>query len=224
LFGEDADGSRDFFGLSTVDDEYDLYRSADSMAALIRPLKENLERRHGFTQPFLWIEQTPKNVLAAATLLVALVLLFIFESPRALLAVAAVGAVAGSAVFIGLWITGSELNVASLMGLTMVVGITAETAIFFLSQWSDSRAALGGDAALLEAGRTRLRPILMTGLAAALALLPLALGIGRGSAMLQPLAIAILSGLVATVPAVLLLLPPLLAALERRDRSAAREP
>ncbi len=163
-------------------------------------------------------------VLAAATLLVALVLLFIFESPRALLAVAAVGAVAGSAVFIGLWLTGSELNVASLMGLTMVVGITAETAIFFLSQWSDSRASLGGDAALFEAGRTRLRPILMTGLAAALALLPLALGIGRGSAMLQPLAIAILSGLVATVPAVLLLLPPLLAALERRDRSAARDP
>ena len=163
-------------------------------------------------------------VIAAATLLAGLVLLFLYESARALVAVGAVGAVAGAAVFVGLWITGSELNVASLMGLTMVVGITAETAIFFLSHWSESRARLGADDALLEAGRARLRPILMTGLAAALALLPLALGIGRGSAMLQPLAIAILSGLVATVPAVLLLLPPLLAVLERRASSAAREP
>jgi multidrug efflux pump subunit AcrB len=107
------------------------------------------------------------------------------------------------------------------MGLTMVVGVTAETCVFFLSQWRESRERLGLEAALLDAARSRARPILMTGLAAALALLPLALGIGRGSAMLQPLAIAILSGLVATVPAVLLLLPPLLAALER---SAEREP
>jgi multidrug efflux pump subunit AcrB len=162
-------------------------------------------------------------VIGAATLLAGLVLLYLYESARALLAVAAVGAVTGSAVFVGLWLTGSELNVASLVGLTMVVGITAETAIFFLSQWSDSRARLPGDAALFEAARARLRPILMTGLAAALALLPLALGIGRGSAMLQPLAIAILSGLVAAVPAVLLLLPPLLAWLEVAEVSAPRE-
>jgi Cu/Ag efflux pump CusA len=58
----------------------------------------------------------------------------------------------------------------------------------------------------------------MTGAAAALGLLPLAIGLGRGSAMLQPLAIAIVSGLVATVPAVLLLLPPLLARFERLRR------
>jgi CzcA family heavy metal efflux pump len=163
-------------------------------------------------------------VLAAATLLVALVLLFLYESAQALLAVAAVGAVAGSAVFVGLWLTGSELNVASLMGLTMVVGVTSETSVFFLSHWRESRSRLGHEAALLDAARSRVRPILMTGLAAALALSPLALGIGRGSAMLQPLAIAILSGLVATVPAVLLLLPPLLAALERTEDSASREP
>jgi multidrug efflux pump subunit AcrB len=161
-------------------------------------------------------------VIAAASLLAGLVLLFLYESARVLLAVGAVGAVTGAAVFAGLWLTRTELNVASLMGLTMVVGITAETAIFFLSHWNESRTRLGDDPALLDAGRTRLRPIVMTGLAAALALAPLALGVGRGSAMLQPLAIAILSGLVATVPAVLLLLPPFLAALER-GRSVRRD-
>jgi multidrug efflux pump subunit AcrB len=162
-------------------------------------------------------------VIAGATLLVGLVLLFLYESTRALLAVAAVGAVAGSGVFVGLWLTGSELNVASLMGLTMVVGITSETAVFFLSQWRESRSRLASGAALLEAGRSRLRPIVMTGIAAALALLPLALGIGAGSDMLQPLAIATLSGLVVAVPAVLLLLPPILAALGRaRSGESAR--
>jgi Sulfotransferase family len=61
--------ARDFFGLTTVDDEYELYRSADSMTALVSHLKANMERRHGFTAPFLWIDQTPKNVLTAATFL-----------------------------------------------------------------------------------------------------------------------------------------------------------
>ncbi len=69
--------------------------------------------------------------------------------------------------------------------------------------------------ALVEAGRVRFRPIVMTALAAILALLPLALGIGQGAAMLQPLAIAIIAGLVLTLPAVLLLLPVLFSLLRR---------
>ncbi len=167
-------------------------------------------------------------VLAAATGLVALTLSFSFESPRTLLAVGALVATSAAAVFVGLWLTGSELDVASLVGLTMVVGMTAETAIFLLSRWRESLSELGVHEALLEAGRSRLRPITMTGLAAALALLPLALGWGRGAAMLQPLAIAIISGLVAAVPGVLFLLPPLLAALEspaveREDARARAE-
>jgi len=154
-------------------------------------------------------------VLVGATLLVGLVLLFLHESTRALVAVAAAVAVSVSAVLLGLYLSGSELNVASLMGLRMVVGITSETAVFFLSHWREARARLDPSAALLETGASRLRPILMTGIAAALALAPLALGIGTGSAMLQPLAIAILCGLVAALPAVLLILPPILVVLQR---------
>jgi multidrug efflux pump subunit AcrB len=158
------------------------------------------------------------GVLGAASFLVALALLAFYESVSALLAVAAVGVVVASAVMVGLFVTRSDLNVSSLMGLTMTIGVSSEAAVFLLSQWRESRARLGSADALLEAGRLRFRPIAMTGAAAALGLLPLAIGLGRGSAMLQPLAIAIVSGLVATVPAVLLLLPPLLARFERLRR------
>jgi hypothetical protein len=63
---------RDFFALTTIDDEYDLFRAVDSVAALARHLKANLEKRHGFARPFVWVDQTPKNVLAAARFLDAL--------------------------------------------------------------------------------------------------------------------------------------------------------
>jgi hypothetical protein len=63
---------RDFFALNTIDDEYDLYRDVDSVDALARHLKNNMERRHGFPRPFLWVDQTPKNVLVAVRFLEAL--------------------------------------------------------------------------------------------------------------------------------------------------------
>lgn len=154
-------------------------------------------------------------VLAAAVVLVFLLLLFLYELWAVPVAVLAVAGVAGLAVILGLRLTGAELDISSMMGLTMVVGISSETAIFYLMEWVSCRQQSGPIEAFLEAGRLRLRPILMTALAAMGALLPLALGLGEGSAMLQPLAIAIVSGLVATVPGVLLLLPTLLALLER---------
>jgi multidrug efflux pump subunit AcrB len=154
-------------------------------------------------------------VLAAATVLIFLLLLYLYERWMVPVAMLAVAALACTAVVLGLRLSGSELDISSLMGLTMVVGISAETAIFYLTEWSGCRRELEPKQAFLEAGRLRLRPILMTVLAAIGALLPLALGLGEGSAMLQPLAIAIISGLVATVPGVLLLLPATLALLWR---------
>ena len=112
-------------------------------------------------------------------------------------------------MFSGLWWTGTELNLTSMMGLTMIVGISSEAAIFYMSQWKELDPARPFDERLVEAGVLRFRPILMTVLAAILALVPLALSIGQGAAMLAPLAIAIISGLVLTVPAVLLMLPVL---------------
>ncbi len=156
------------------------------------------------------------TVLVAAALLVFLVLLYQYESFAAPVAILVMDLFAATAVFSGLWWTGTELNISSLMGLTMILGISSEAAVFFMTQWKDSLGRVPFVEALIEAGRLRFRPIVMTALAAILALLPLALGIGQGAAMLQPLAIAIIAGLVLTLPAVLLLLPVLFSLLRRR--------
>ncbi len=148
-------------------------------------------------------------VLLAAALLVSALLLYLYENFAAPIAILSVALLAGTGVFPALWWTGIELNITSMVGLTMIVGIAAEAAIFYMSQLAESAQELDPVQALLDAGKLRFRPIVMTALAAILALMPLALGIGQGSAMLQPLAVAIVAGLVLTVPAVLLVLPTL---------------
>jgi multidrug efflux pump subunit AcrB len=121
-----------------------------------------------------------------------------------------------AAVFIGLWAAGAELNITAMMGMTMVVGIVTEVAIFFFSEYRILLARERQDTdILIQAGINRLRPIAMTTIAAILALLPVGLGLGQGSAMLQPLAIAIISGLAAQMPLVLLVMPVLFRLLQR---------
>src|SRR5207244_10240424 len=115
-----------------------------------------------------------------------------------------------SAVFVGLWLTGTEMNISSMMGMTMIVGIVTEVVIFYYSEYEELRRDEDQHTRLIMAGNNRMRPIAMTTLAAVFALLPLALGIGQGAAMQQPLAIAIVSGLVAQLPLVLVILPALL--------------
>lgn len=153
-------------------------------------------------------------VFAAAVLLVALLLLFAFESWACAASVIAVILLAASGVFVGLWLTRTELNISALMGLTMVVGIVTELAVFYFAELDLKRRLSADD--LVAAGQARLRPILMSALIAILALSPLALGLGEGSAMQTPLAIAIISGLIVGVPLVLLVLPALFAMLTSR--------
>jgi multidrug efflux pump subunit AcrB len=97
------------------------------------------------------------------------------------------------------------------MGMTMIVGIVTEIAIFYYSEF---RVLPATEDRFILAGINRMRAISMTTFAAILALLPLALGIGQGSAMQQPLAIAIISGLIFSLPLVLIVLPALLAIFE----------
>jgi CzcA family heavy metal efflux pump len=155
-------------------------------------------------------------VLVAAILLVFVLMLYLYERFSAPLAIMATVLLASTAVFSGLWWTHTELNITSMMGLTMIIGISSESAIFYVSQWHELKGELSNDDALVRAGALRFRPVLMTALTAILALLPLTLGIGQGSAMLEPLAIAIIAGLVLKVPAVLLGLPVALKAFGRR--------
>ena len=159
-------------------------------------------------------------VFGGAVALVFLLLLFLYERFRTALAMLACTLLALSAVMIGLWITRKELNISSMMGMTMIVGIATEVAIFYVSELVSLPDTLTPHEALVAAGRNRMRPIAMTTFAAILALLPLALGIGQGSAMQQPLAIAIISGLVLQMPLVLIVLPVLLSLHFRRQHTA----
>jgi multidrug efflux pump subunit AcrB len=115
-----------------------------------------------------------------------------------------------TAVFTALWMTGVELNITALMGMTMIIGIGTEMAIFYVSEFEELRQHMLPVQAVREASRNRLRPITMTTLAAILTLLPLALAIGQGSGIQQPLAIAIIAGLLLQYPLVLLAMPSLL--------------
>jgi multidrug efflux pump subunit AcrB len=157
-------------------------------------------------------------VMLAAIALVFALLLFLYESFRVAIAILAMPLLAIPAVFVGLWLTGIELNISALMGMTMIVGIVTEVAIFYFSELEDAAANMPLHNALHEAGQHRTRPIVMSTLAAILTLLPLALALGQGSQMQQPLAVAIISGMLMQLPLVLLVMPVVYALL-RRERA-----
>jgi multidrug efflux pump subunit AcrB len=148
-------------------------------------------------------------VFAGAVALVFLLLLFLYERFQVAFAIMLIPLMAMAAVFIGLYITRTELNITAIMGMTMIVGMVTEIAIFYFSEYQEIEGDMDHLDALIAAGKNRMRPITMTTLAAILTLLPLALAIGRGSQMQQPLAIAIISGLIVALPLVLLVMPVL---------------
>ena len=143
-------------------------------------------------------------ILVIAAALVFLLLLFLYESFRVAGAMLATTLLAVAGVYLGLWLSGTEFNITSRMGMTMVLGIVTEVAIFYYSEYLELPESADR---FIQAGVNRMRPIAMTTFAAILALAPLAFGLGEGSAMLQPLAIAIISGLVFQLPLVLVVLP-----------------
>ena len=147
------------------------------------------------------------TVFVAALLLSALLLTLLFENWAFTLSVILTVLISTSAVFFGLWLTGIELDISALMGLTMVVGMLTELSIFYLAELQPGEPI---DAtSLLRAGEARLRPILMSALIAILTLAPLALGLSRGSGLQRPLATAIIFGLSLGALLILTLLPSL---------------
>ncbi|HEB56028.1 MAG TPA: efflux RND transporter permease subunit, partial [Gammaproteobacteria bacterium] len=155
-------------------------------------------------------------VFIAALALVFLLLLFLYEEFAAALAIMVSPLLAMMAVFIGLWLTGIELNITAMMGMTMIIGIVTEVSIFYFSEYHELlKQDLTPYEALIQAGINRMRPIAMTTIAAILALMPLALALGQGSAMQQPLAVAIISGLLVQIPLVIIVMPLLYRLLSR---------
>jgi multidrug efflux pump subunit AcrB len=147
-------------------------------------------------------------VLLLALVLVFLVLLFEFGSFAAPTAILTSALLSTSGVFFSLWITGVTFNISSFMGLIMVVGIVAKNGILLLDADQKFRSiGLAAEEAMVQAGRRRLRPIVMTALAAVAGMLPLALAWGAGSQMLQPLAIAVIGGILISMVLSLVITP-----------------
>jgi multidrug efflux pump subunit AcrB len=111
-------------------------------------------------------------------------------------------------VFIALLITRTTFNISSFMGMIMVIGIVAKNGILLLdADQRMRRLGLNAEDAILQAGRRRLRPIVMTALATVAGMLPLAFAIGAGSQMLQPLAIAVIGGVLISMVLSLIITP-----------------
>ncbi|CDO38327.1 efflux RND transporter permease subunit [Novosphingobium sp. KN65.2] len=159
-------------------------------------------------------------VFAAALLLSTLLLTILYERLSWTFAALTTVLLSAACVMCGLWITGIELDISALMGLTMVVGMVSELIVFFFAEIDRDRPV--ELAVLLEAGRKRLRPILMSALIAIFTLSPLALGFSRGAGLQRPLATAIIFGLTAAVPLVLIFLPALVAILPKGSARIGR--
>jgi multidrug efflux pump subunit AcrB len=164
------------------------------------------------------------KVLLLALVLVFLVLLFEFGEFSAPAAILSSAVLSTSGVFLALLISGTTFNISSFMGLVMVVGIVAKNGILLLDADQRFRAAgFSPREAILQAGRRRLRPIVMTALASVAGMLPLALAIGSGSQMLQPLAIAVIGGILISMVLSLIITPVMHCYLTQHSRTEGQE-
>lgn len=183
--------------------------------ALIKKRLEGFQVPRGYNLYFSGSDVTLKKGKSTAYILLGLALFLVFvvmavqyESLRnpAIIMVCAPFSLLG--VFIGLSLTGTQLSMPVWLGIIMLVGIVVNNAIVLVEYIEQLRKkGLAVTDAIVEAGRLRLRPILMTTLTTVVGMMPLAIGIGEGSEMLQPLAITIVSGLSFSVLVTLVLVP-----------------
>jgi CzcA family heavy metal efflux pump len=148
------------------------------------------------------------TVLFLALLLLFVVLLFefrTFSAPAAILASALLSTFGG---LLALLVTRTTFNVASFMGMIMVIGIVAKNGILLLdAEHRFRQLGFSAEEAMIQSGRRRLRPIMMTALATIAGMLPLAFAIGAGSQMLQPLAITVVGGILSSMVLSLIFTP-----------------
>lgn len=149
-------------------------------------------------------------ILIASSLLVFGVILFLYKDIKIALSILIIAMLGISGSYLALFITGTALNVGSYTGLIMIVGIIGENSIFTFLQFKDNLHHQSVDESIVYAISTRLRPKLMTALGAIIALMPLALGIGAGAELHQPLAIAVIGGFIIALPLLLIVLPTVL--------------
>jgi multidrug efflux pump subunit AcrB len=161
-------------------------------------------------------------ILITSSLLVFGVILFLFKDFLVALSILLIAVLGIAGSYLALYITNTPLNVGSYTGLIMIVGIIGENAIFTYLQFRESLLEQGNvDESIIYSISTRLRPKLMTALGAIIALMPLALGIGTGAQLHQPLAIAVIGGFIAALPLLLIVLPTILRIITRNQTKVA---
>jgi CzcA family heavy metal efflux pump len=157
------------------------------------------------------------QVLLGSILLIFIILVFEFRSFSHPIAILVATILCTSGSMLALWITGTTLNISSFMGAIMVVGIVHKNGILMLdSEQHFSSQGFNLRDAIFHAGRRRLRPILMTAMATVFGMLPLAIGVGSGAQLLQPLAIAVIGGVTVSMVLSLLVTPVLFYILRER--------
>ena len=146
-------------------------------------------------------------ILIASILLVFVIMLFLFRQIKISFIIILLAVLGVSGCLFGLLLTGTALNVGSYTGIIMVVGIIGENAIFTYWQYLEALKSMNKEDSINFSIATRLRPKLMTACGAIIALLPLALGIGAGAELHQPLAISVIGGLIIALPLLLIVFP-----------------
>jgi len=156
-------------------------------------------------------------ILCTSALLVFGVILFLFRGFGIAFIILGIAVLGISGSYLGMYYTNTPLNVGSYTGLIMIVGIIGENAIFTYLQFKESYSLSNNvDEAIIYSISTRLRPKLMTALGAIIALMPIALGIGTGAQLHQPLAIAVIGGFIVALPLLLIVLPSMIRLLYKR--------
>ncbi len=150
-------------------------------------------------------------------------ILFLFKEFKVALLILILAVLGISGSYLALYFTNTPLNVGSYTGLIMIVGIIGENAIFTFLQFRESLLEKSVDESIIYSISTRLRPKLMTALGAIIALAPLALGIGTGAQLHQPLAIAVIGGFIIAMPLLLIVLPAMLRVLYKGHKLDAIE-
>jgi CzcA family heavy metal efflux pump len=149
-------------------------------------------------------------VLLGSVLLIFIILVFEFRSFSHPIAILAATVLCGFGALLALWLTHTALNISSFMGAIMVIGIVHKNGILMLdSERHYTSLGIPLQKAIFQAGRRRLRPILMTALATIFGMLPLAFGVGTGAEILRPLAIAVIGGVAVSILISLLVTPSL---------------
>ena len=161
-------------------------------------------------------------ILIASCLLVFGVILFLFRDFRVALVILLISVLGIAGSYLLLFITQIPLNVGSYTGIIMIVGIISENAIFTFLQFRETfKLTRNVKESVIYSISTRLRPKLMTALGAIIALFPLAIGIGTGSELHQPLAVAVIGGFIIAMPLLLIVLPTLLCLIYKNEKHFA---